>query len=584
MSLPLRKTFFWIHLVVGVVAGIVIAVMSVTGVAIAFEPQVLAWAESEARTVTPPAGDVKRLGVEELMARVRAAKPDAQVSGVTLYPEPTAAAQVNLGRSGSVFVDPYTGELREGGAEGWRHFFHTMEEWHRWLATEGGLRALGKGFTGASNAGFLFLALSGLYLWFPRKWSLKQLRPIVWFRGGLKGKARDFNWHNVIGFWSLPVLVVLTASGMVISYKWASDFVFTLTGNTPPSNQGPPGSASVKVEAPAPGTQRLALEPLFAAAQQAVPAWESITYRIPAPPRGAGPRPEGGGEGKGPGGQRGEGARGGRNGADGQAPSEASSPRSAEQRQADAAPAGDAVASARGATSEGGPSQRGGADAAPAGDAVASARGATSMGGPSQRGGADAAPAGDAVASASGATSEGGPSQRGGADAAPSSDAVASARGATSEGGPAQRGGADESGSGRPERRRGEPDGAPGEGGRDAGKVDAVTLNIRERDSWPYFATTQLSLNPFSGEVAKREGYADFNSGRKLRTWLRFLHTGEALGWPGQLIAAIASLGGVFLVWTGFALAWRRFFPRRQARVASTSPASAPQEGSEPVA
>jgi uncharacterized iron-regulated membrane protein len=42
---------------------------------------------------------------------------------------------------------------------------------------------------------------------------------------------------------------------------------------------------------------------------------------------------------------------------------------------------------------------------------------------------------------------------------------------------------------------------------------------------------------------------------------MRFLHTGEALGWPGKLLAALASLGGAFLVWTGFALAWRRFFP-----------------------
>ena len=48
--------------------------------------------------------------------------------------------------------------------------------------------------------------------------------------------------------------------------------------------------------------------------------------------------------------------------------------------------------------------------------------------------------------------------------------------------------------------------------------------------------------------------------------WLRFLHTGEALGWPGQLVAGIASLGGVMLVWTGLALAVRRLaYTRRSA-------------------
>jgi uncharacterized iron-regulated membrane protein len=41
---------------------------------------------------------------------------------------------------------------------------------------------------------------------------------------------------------------------------------------------------------------------------------------------------------------------------------------------------------------------------------------------------------------------------------------------------------------------------------------------------------------------------------------MRFLHTGEALGWPGQLLAGLFSLFSVVLVYTGFALAWRRFF------------------------
>jgi uncharacterized iron-regulated membrane protein len=40
---------------------------------------------------------------------------------------------------------------------------------------------------------------------------------------------------------------------------------------------------------------------------------------------------------------------------------------------------------------------------------------------------------------------------------------------------------------------------------------------------------------------------------------LRFLHTGEALGLPGQAVAGIASLGATLLVFTGLSLALRRF-------------------------
>jgi uncharacterized iron-regulated membrane protein len=51
---------------------------------------------------------------------------------------------------------------------------------------------------------------------------------------------------------------------------------------------------------------------------------------------------------------------------------------------------------------------------------------------------------------------------------------------------------------------------------------------------------------------------------------LRFAHTGEYWGLPGQTIAGLASAVACVLVWTGLALAWRRFVawrarPRTQA-------------------
>ena len=78
-------------------------------------------------------------------------------------------------------------------------------------------------------------------------------------------------------------------------------------------------------------------------------------------------------------------------------------------------------------------------------------------------------------------------------------------------------------------------------------------------------------LNRASAAVVKWEPYAAASPGRKLRTWVRGLHTGEALGFAGQTVAGLASLGGCFLVWTGFAMAWRRFrYRKRDAEVAST--------------
>ena len=56
------------------------------------------------------------------------------------------------------------------------------------------------------------------------------MRPITWFRGGLSGKARDFNWHNVIGIWSAIPLAIVVAGAVPISYSWAGNLVYRLAG------------------------------------------------------------------------------------------------------------------------------------------------------------------------------------------------------------------------------------------------------------------------------------------------------------------------------------------------------------------
>ena len=69
--MKLRKIIFWLHLTAGVVAGTVILVMSVTGVFLAFERQIVALAEGDIRTVTPPASDAPRLSLDTLIAKAR---------------------------------------------------------------------------------------------------------------------------------------------------------------------------------------------------------------------------------------------------------------------------------------------------------------------------------------------------------------------------------------------------------------------------------------------------------------------------------------------------------------------------------
>ncbi len=416
----LRKIIFWLHLLAGVIAGVVIFIMSVTGAALAFEKDLIAWAERDLRHVPLPATGVERLPLEDLLARAQATQSGERPSGITLDADPGAAVLVSFGRANVAYVNPYTGAVRPAGAPRLRAFMRVMTDWHRYLGGSGERRALGKTVTGAGNAAFLFLAVSGLYLWWPRQWTQNTFRAVAVMNFKLRGKARDWNWHNAVGLWSAPVLIVLTATAMPISYAWASNLIYKITGSPLPAQAGPPGMSSATVELPTPpkDARPLGLSALFAAAQKEFPNWKQISQRSGAP-GGRGPRAGG-------------------------VPANVST-----------------NATSRGSQAEGAPTPR----------------------------------------------------ERGG------------------------------------ERR---PTPRP------------VTLTVVERNQWPLFSSTQLTLDPFTGATLRQETFGDLSAGRRVRSWTRFLHTGEALGTIGKAVAGLASVAGALLVWTGFALAWRRFFPQRK--------------------
>src|SRR5688572_21737123 len=229
-----RKIIFWCHLPVGVIAGLVILIMCVTGVLLAYEKQITSWADTRGYRSAPPAAEAQHLPVETLLAKARETR-GANPSAITMKSDPAAPAEIAFGREATLFVNPYSGLVLGEGSQRVRSFFRTVTDWHRWLGAKGDNRNVARAITGACNLGFLFLVTSGFFLWWPRNWSLKALRNVTWFRRGLPSRARDFNWHNTIGFWSAVPLFIIVLSAVVISYTWAGNLVYRVVGETPPT-------------------------------------------------------------------------------------------------------------------------------------------------------------------------------------------------------------------------------------------------------------------------------------------------------------------------------------------------------------
>jgi uncharacterized iron-regulated membrane protein len=382
--------------------------MSVTGALLAFESQIVDALESDVRRVQP-SDSSKRVGASTMLSAAAAAKPNVPPTGLTLTNQPEASVAITFGREGTVYVNPYSGEVLGEGASRARAVFQTLTSWHRWLGSEGPFRSTARAITGASNLFFLGLALSGIFLWLPRNWSRARVKAVLVFDGGARGKARDFNWHNVIGFWCAPVLIVLTATAVVMSYPWANNLLYRITGSTPP-----------------------------AAAT---------------------------------GGGQGGGANGGRGGG-----------------------AGNRQARENSARENGARESNRGRENRP------------------DRNQAQVPNNLDLLISR--------------AEQTMPTWGTMTVRLATQPNGP-------------------------------------VSFMLTDATHWNSFARSQLALDASTGEVVRWDPYANNSLGQKARGWVRFGHTGELGGWPGQLIAGVACVGGSVLVWTGLALALRRFLAWR---------------------
>ena len=287
--MKLRTVLFWPHLVTGVLAGALILLMSATGVLLTYERQLVEWSNSDLRSRVPASGP-SRLPIEQVVASFQQAYPELTPSSIAVGSQPDDAVIVSAGPR-TFYLDAYGGAVLGEGRQGMRQFMSDVRAWHRWLAAEGEARATARAFTGWSNLLFLFIVCSGLYLWFPRKWTWQHLRPVVWFSRGTQGRARDFNWHNTIGVWCLVPLVVVVASAVPMSFPWANDWVYRAAGEAPPAGRrgGGPGEGGAREgrgSGRAPHASANGIDGLLQRAAQQERDWQTMTVRLPESARG----------------------------------------------------------------------------------------------------------------------------------------------------------------------------------------------------------------------------------------------------------------------------------------------------------
>jgi uncharacterized iron-regulated membrane protein len=268
----------------GVSTGLVILMMSATGVILTYERQMLAFADRDLR-VSPPVAGAARLGTEDLLRSVHDQDPEFAVSSITYPADVTAPVTFGAGRAGSRNVDPYTGKILPVAAGGLSAFFATIRAWHRWFDADDEHRETARAITGASNLAFLFLILTGMYLWLPPAYRWLTFRTRLFFNSRAEStKARDYNWHHVFGIWIAIPLALVVASALVFSYDWANELVYRAAGEEPPAPMAaPPRSPAEQSSWQTADTERqMSFDALADIAAAHVDGWKKLTLQLPA--------------------------------------------------------------------------------------------------------------------------------------------------------------------------------------------------------------------------------------------------------------------------------------------------------------
>lgn len=226
----MKKIFRKIHLWLSVPFGIFITLICFSGAMMVFEKEITEWLRPDLYFVEEVGA--QPLPLDRLMEEVSATLPDdVSATGVTISPDRRRTWQVSLSqpRRASVYVDPYTGEIK--GRNERLAFFDTMFHLHRWLmgssGNDGNL-SWGKLIVGVSTLALVIILLTGILMWLTnRRKPLTKSLTISFTKGWPRF------WHDLHvagGIYVTIFLLALALTGLTWSFSWYRTGFYSLFG------------------------------------------------------------------------------------------------------------------------------------------------------------------------------------------------------------------------------------------------------------------------------------------------------------------------------------------------------------------
>jgi uncharacterized iron-regulated membrane protein len=281
-----KKFAGWLHLWLGLASGIVVVVLGITGCLYAFERELKDVFHRDRLYIEPQAGPV--LPLTQLLAIARKELGDEKpIVRIEIPREPGRSYIFRATKTDSrniwywnyftyyhkVYVNPYDGKVI-AVENTKRNFFQIVFSLHTQLLL--GDR-VGHVISSYSVLMFVILLLTGMILWWPKKWKASKLKTHLTIKWKAKFKRINYDLHRVLGFYAFILLMILSLTGLVWSFEWVDRSIqFVATAGKPAKKEKPPLSDTTKVK------QDFVLDRIWADAQHKTPEATSFLIVLPA--------------------------------------------------------------------------------------------------------------------------------------------------------------------------------------------------------------------------------------------------------------------------------------------------------------
>ncbi|MDR6370021.1 putative iron-regulated membrane protein [Chryseobacterium bernardetii] len=243
MKLKFRKIAYQLHLWLGLTSGLIVVIMATTGCILSFEEELKHLVHPN-RYYVENIGR-KKLSLSELTEKAEKALPEGlKVKRVIMSSDPAQTYVFRTLKMNNeawtywgtylyyyrVYIDPYTGKVQEV-EDAKKDFFEIVLDLHRRLLLG---EKIGKTITGYSTLVLAIILFSGLVIWYPRKMSKSMLKGMFFIKLSANWKRINYDLHNVLGFYSVIPLLLISYSALIWSFEDADKWIKnTLNGNIP---------------------------------------------------------------------------------------------------------------------------------------------------------------------------------------------------------------------------------------------------------------------------------------------------------------------------------------------------------------